>query len=59
MDSEKYENKAKPTKKRSLQIVNEHFEEALTQLSCFVAFVNGLNVMLGYWLTDKIVPSHV
>jgi hypothetical protein len=39
MDNEKTENKAKPTKKRNLHVVNEHFEEVLTQLSGFSLFV--------------------
>ena len=39
MDSEKSENKAKLMKKRSVRLVHEHFEEVLTQLSGFVAFV--------------------
>jgi len=40
MDCEKLENKAKPMKKRSLHVVNEHFEEVLTQLSGFSQFVH-------------------
>ena len=28
MDNEKQENKAKPMKKRNVQLVHEHFEEA-------------------------------
>lgn len=39
MDCEKLENKAKPMKKRSVQLVREHFEEVLTQLSGFSLFV--------------------
>ena len=39
MDSEKSENKAKPMKKRSVQLVREHFEEVLTQLFGFSLFV--------------------
>jgi len=30
MDNEKLNNKAKPMKKRSVQLVREHFEEVLT-----------------------------
>jgi hypothetical protein len=39
MDREKLENKAKPMKKRNVQLVHEHFEEVLTQLSSFSLFV--------------------
>ena len=39
MDSEKLENKAKLMKKRNVQLVHEHFEEVLTQLSGFAAFM--------------------
>lgn len=39
MDSEKPENKAQPMKKRSVRLVREHFEEVVTQLSGFVAFM--------------------
>jgi len=48
MDDEKPENKAKLMKKRSVQLVREHFrvpfgyEEALTQLSGFSSFVHDL-----------------
>ena len=30
MDSVEFENKAKPMKKRNVQLVHEHFEEVLT-----------------------------
>ena len=39
MDSEKPKNKAKLMKKRNVRSVHEHFEEVLTQLSGFVAFM--------------------
>ena len=39
MDHEKLKNKAKPMKKRSVQIVHEHFEKALTQLFGFSLFM--------------------
>ncbi len=41
MDVTKLENKAKPMKKRSVQLVHEHFEEVLTQLSGFVTSMQG------------------
>jgi len=66
MDSEELENKIKLMKKRSVHEVHEHFrvplgyEEVLTQLSDFVAFVQWSHVInLAAVIPLRTAPSNV